>query len=96
MAKKARPWSGRFEEPVDERVKRFTASASFDKRLAMGADDPFTRYYMASLHALWDEAEQARRHLDLPLEKLPVFTRWRVPRDPDFDSVRASPLFAEL
>ena len=34
MPKKARPWSGRFEEPVDERVKRFTASASFDKRLA--------------------------------------------------------------
>jgi argininosuccinate lyase len=34
MAKKARPWSGRFAEPVDERVKRFTASASFDKRLA--------------------------------------------------------------
>jgi argininosuccinate lyase len=34
MAKKARPWSGRFEEPVDERVKRFTASACFDKRLA--------------------------------------------------------------
>ena len=29
-----KPWSGRFEEPVDERVKRFTASASFDKRLA--------------------------------------------------------------
>ncbi len=72
------------------------AVGTFDKRLAMGADDPFTRYYMASLHALWDEAEQARRHLDLPLEKLPVFTRWRVPRDPDFDSVRASPLFAEL
>jgi len=34
MPKKAKPWSGRFEEPVDERVKRFTASASFDKRLA--------------------------------------------------------------
>ena len=34
MAKKARPWSGRFEEPVDERVKRFTASACFDQRLA--------------------------------------------------------------
>jgi argininosuccinate lyase len=34
MPKKARPWSGRFEEPVDERVKRFTASASFDRRLA--------------------------------------------------------------
>lgn len=69
---------------------------TFDKRLRMGADDPFTRYYIASLHALWNDAEQARRHLDLPLEKLPVFTRWRVPRDPDFDAVRATPLFAEL
>jgi argininosuccinate lyase len=27
-------WSGRFAEPVDERVKRFTASIPFDWRLA--------------------------------------------------------------
>jgi argininosuccinate lyase len=27
-------WSGRFSEPVDERVKRFTASVGFDHRLA--------------------------------------------------------------
>jgi len=27
-------WSGRFAEPVSERVKRFTASVSFDRRLA--------------------------------------------------------------
>ena len=27
-------WSGRFAEPVDERVKRYTASVFFDKRLA--------------------------------------------------------------
>ncbi|MCA3131377.1 MAG: argininosuccinate lyase [Rhodocyclaceae bacterium] len=27
-------WSGRFSEPVDERVKRFTASVLFDQRLA--------------------------------------------------------------
>ena len=35
--KSARPkgaWSGRFAEPVDERVKRYTASVDFDKRLA--------------------------------------------------------------
>ena len=30
----AKPWSGRFAEPVDELVKRFTASVSFDRRLA--------------------------------------------------------------
>jgi argininosuccinate lyase len=34
MPKKAKPWSGRFRDPVDERVKRFTASVFFDKRLA--------------------------------------------------------------
>jgi argininosuccinate lyase len=28
-------WSGRFAEPVSERVKRYTASVSFDRRLAM-------------------------------------------------------------
>jgi argininosuccinate lyase len=30
----AKAWSGRFAEPVDELVKRFTASVSFDHRLA--------------------------------------------------------------
>jgi len=29
-----RPWSGRFAEPTTERVRRFTASVSFDRRLA--------------------------------------------------------------
>ncbi len=34
--RKARPqtWSGRFAQPVDERVKQFTASIGFDRRLA--------------------------------------------------------------
>jgi argininosuccinate lyase len=34
MPKKAQPWSGRFTQPVDDRVKRFTASVGFDRRLA--------------------------------------------------------------
>jgi argininosuccinate lyase len=34
MPKKAQPWSGRFAQPVDEQVKRFTASVKFDQRLA--------------------------------------------------------------
>jgi len=34
MASKPKPWSGRFKEPVDERVKRFTASVDLDRRLA--------------------------------------------------------------
>jgi argininosuccinate lyase len=34
MPRKRPPWSARFAEPVDERVKRFTASVAFDRRLA--------------------------------------------------------------
>ncbi|HEV3010136.1 MAG TPA: argininosuccinate lyase [Burkholderiales bacterium] len=34
MPRKPSPWSKRFAGPVDERVKRFTASVSFDRRLA--------------------------------------------------------------
>ena len=33
-ATSAKPWSGRFAQPVDELVKRYTASVSFDQRLA--------------------------------------------------------------
>ena len=34
MPKKRSTWSARFSAPVDERVKRFTASVGFDRRLA--------------------------------------------------------------
>jgi len=34
MATKPQPWSGRFKEPLDERVKRFGASVGFDQLLA--------------------------------------------------------------
>ena len=33
--KKAKTWSGRFSQPVDAFVQRFTASVTFDRRLAM-------------------------------------------------------------
>jgi serine/threonine protein kinase/tetratricopeptide (TPR) repeat protein len=65
------------------------AVAAFDQRLASGADDPYTRYYMAALHAVRGDAAMARHHLEKPLAELGPFTRWRLPRDPDFDAVRA-------
>jgi argininosuccinate lyase len=34
VPKKETRWSGRFREPVDQEVKRFTASVAFDRRLA--------------------------------------------------------------
>jgi TolB-like protein/Tfp pilus assembly protein PilF/predicted Ser/Thr protein kinase len=68
----------------------------FETRLAAGADEPFTRYYIAAVYALRGEAETARQHLQRPLDELAAFTRWRLPRDPDFDAVREHPLFQNL
>jgi serine/threonine protein kinase/Tfp pilus assembly protein PilF len=72
------------------------AIRAFSARLATGGDEPYTRYYMASLHALRGAAELAREHLDVPLTQLPAFTKWRVVRDPDFEAVKDHALFREL
>jgi serine/threonine protein kinase/Flp pilus assembly protein TadD len=62
----------------------------FEARLSRGADDPATRYYIANLYGLRGDAEPAQRHLDPVLKAHPAFTKWRVPRDPDFDPVRTA------
>jgi len=71
-----------------------SAVAAFDRRLAAGADDPFTRYYVAAVHALCDDIEPVLTHLERPLRELGAFTRWRLPRDPDFATVLANPAVA--
>jgi hypothetical protein len=60
------------------------------RRVAGGADDPATRYYVAAVFAGRGDAVRTAEHLALPLRQLPQFTRWRLPRDPDFDPVRAT------
>jgi tetratricopeptide (TPR) repeat protein len=64
------------------------AVRAFDQRLAGGGDDPFTRYYMAALHAMRGDVASTRRHLEKPLAEMDVLTRWRLERDPDFEPVR--------
>ena len=39
------------------------AIEAFNRRLATGADDPHTRYYVAALYALRDDVEPVLRHL---------------------------------
>jgi TolB-like protein/Tfp pilus assembly protein PilF len=58
------------------------------QRLAAGADDPATRYYIAAVFARRGDVEHTREHLALPLGRLPLFTKWRLERDIDFDRVR--------
>ena len=58
------------------------------RRVAAGADDPATRYYIAAIYARRGDVERTREHLSLPMSRLRQFTRWRIERDIDFDRVR--------
>jgi serine/threonine protein kinase/tetratricopeptide (TPR) repeat protein len=58
------------------------------RRVATGADDPATRYYIAAVYARRRDVEYAREHLALPMRRLPQFTQWRLERDVDFAGVR--------
>ena len=68
----------------------------FDSLIAKGADDPFTRYYIAGLHALSGDADRAFESLQRVAERLPALTAERVRRDPDLESLRGDPRFAAI
>ena len=64
------------------------AMQGFNARVSRGADDPFTKYYIASLHALREDVGTAVRLLGESLEALPALNRRRAILDPDFDPIR--------
>jgi serine/threonine protein kinase/Tfp pilus assembly protein PilF len=81
-----------------EEAARFfdRALKQFDARVAKGADDPYTRYYIACLYALRGDADQALDSLERVAAALPALTAARVRRDPDLDSLREIPRFQAL
>ncbi len=72
------------------------AQSAFERRLDAGADDPFTRYYAAALAASRGDVDGVLTHLTRPLAELGAFTRWRLPRDPDFAGVLDDPRLAAV
>ena len=81
----------------DEAERHFgRALKSFDTRVANGADDPFTRYYVACLHALRGDAERALESLERVAQSLPALTRARARVDIDLASLRDQPRFRAL
>src|SRR5687767_7243225 len=67
-------------------TRHFTrALKMFDALIAKGADDPFTRYYVACVHALSGAADRAFDSLQKVGAKLPALTAARMQRDPDLD-----------
>ena len=69
---------------------------AFQARQSRGADDPFTKYYVASLHALRGESAEALRHLAECVAVRPALTRVRAKLDPDFEQLADDPAFRAL
>ena len=68
----------------------------FERRVRLGADDPFTRYYAAAVHALRGDAEPALAFLERSLARQPALTAARAAIEPEFESLRKDPRFQRL
>jgi serine/threonine protein kinase/tetratricopeptide (TPR) repeat protein len=68
----------------------------FEERLARGADDPFTKYYVACLYALQGDNERALKLFEETLEHVREFNIIRGRTDPDLENLRDNPRFREL
>jgi tetratricopeptide (TPR) repeat protein len=68
----------------------------FDSLIAKGADDPFTRYYVATAYALTGATDRAFDSLQRVAARLPALTAARLRRDPDLELLRSDPRFAQL
>ncbi|HXW03648.1 MAG TPA: protein kinase [Vicinamibacterales bacterium] len=81
-----------------EESERFFGRAlkTFEARVAKGADDPFTRYYVACALALKGDTDRALDSLERVAAALPALTAARIQRDPDLESLRGEPRFAAL
>jgi serine/threonine protein kinase/tetratricopeptide (TPR) repeat protein len=72
------------------------ALESFDRRVRLGADDPFTRYYAAAVHALRGDVEPALVFLERAMAEQRPFTAGRARIEPEFDRIRSDPRFKKL
>jgi TolB-like protein/tetratricopeptide (TPR) repeat protein len=72
------------------------AIEGFDRRVRLGADEPFTRYYAAAAHALKGDADAAIAFLERAASERRAFTIERARIEPEFDRVREDPRFRKL
>ena len=88
-------WLRKGEEDRAQRYLSMAAKA-FQDRVAKGADDPYTRYYMADLEALRGDPDLAIEHLQRSFALLPAINAVRARVDPDLDTLRSDERFIAL
>jgi TolB-like protein/tetratricopeptide (TPR) repeat protein len=64
------------------------AIEAFDRRVRLGADEPFTRYYAAAAHALSGDADTAIAFLERAATERRAFTVERARIEPEFAALR--------
>jgi TolB-like protein/tetratricopeptide (TPR) repeat protein len=64
------------------------ASEAFDRRVRLGFDEPFTRYYAAAAHALIGDADTAIAFLERAATVRRAFTLERARIEPEFAALR--------
>jgi tetratricopeptide (TPR) repeat protein len=74
-----------------EQVRR-----GFEERLRLGADEPFTRYYVACAYAMMGQSEEALACLERAAEMRCEFTLARARLERDFESLRGDARFQAL
>jgi serine/threonine protein kinase/tetratricopeptide (TPR) repeat protein len=72
------------------------AIEAFDRRIRLGADDPFTRYYTAAAYALRGDADTAVVFLERAAAERRAFTLERARIEPEFDAIRHDARFRRL
>jgi adenylate cyclase len=73
-----------------------TALEGFEDRIRLGADEPFTRYYVACVHALRGQPEEAIDCLEKAARQRRAFTIVRARNDPDLLALRDHARFRAL
>jgi TolB-like protein/Tfp pilus assembly protein PilF len=73
-----------------------TGLRGFEQRIRLGADDPFTRYYAACIHALRGETVEALDCLEKAAAMRRRFTIARARIEPALESLRGEARFREL
>ncbi|MGA7991230.1 MAG: hypothetical protein WCC53_07370, partial [Thermoanaerobaculia bacterium] len=69
---------------------------AYEERLRIGADEPFTRYYVAAAWALLGEKARALDALERAAAQRRAYTVERARIDPDFESLRVEARFRAL
>jgi serine/threonine protein kinase/tetratricopeptide (TPR) repeat protein len=71
-------------------------TSGFAERMAKGADDPFTRYYVACAHAMMGDRSGALEHLRKAIEGRRNFNAARAGVEIDFEGLRDDPGFQAM